>query len=175
MQNPTAYILPIILILVAIFIRVKRSIGFQIYRPSLAIMRIVLCAFIECYMVSIILRFHPDTLLTSVGGVVAGLGLSFLGVRHITFEERKDGLYYRTPVWVEVGILVLFFARLAFRFYVIYNTIGNLPPEKIAGQLRYEKDPVTGLIISVFCTYYIVYFAYVAIQARKIKKANNIQ
>jgi hypothetical protein len=174
MQNPTAYILPIILVALAIFLRIKRSLGFQQYRPMLAISRITVCVIILLITFGFALRFHPETLLTDAIGVVAGLGTAYLGVWHVKLEERKDGLYYRTHVWVEVGILLLFFVRLAYRFYDIYGTLGNLPPEKIAGQLRYEKDPITGIIISVFCTYYISYFTYLIIQVNKLKKSGKL-
>lgn len=175
MQNPTAYIFPILLIAIAIIIRIRHSLGFQLYRPVAAIMRMAVCAFILFLMFSLAIRFHPETLIYNAGGIIPGLVLSYLGVRHLAIEERKDGLYYRTHVWVEVGILVLFFVRLAWRFYEIYGTMGNLPPEQIAGQLRYEKDPITGVIISIFCTYYIGYFMYLILQVNKSRKSGKIQ
>ncbi|HXB11017.1 MAG TPA: hypothetical protein VNZ45_03445, partial [Bacteroidia bacterium] len=165
MQNPTSYILPILLIAFAIFIRIKRSIGFQKYRIAVPIARILICTLILVIVFSFGFLFHPSTLLPDAGGIVAGIGLAFLGVRHAKFEMRKDGLYYRTHIWVEIGILVLFFARLAWRFYDIYGSLGSIPGEQVASQLRYEKDPVTGSIISVFCTYYIGYFIYIASKA----------
>ncbi len=175
MQNPTSYILPILLIAFAIFIRIKRSIGFQKYRIAVPIARILVCTLILVIVFSFGFMYHPSTLLPDAGGIIAGIGLAFLGVRHATFEMRKDGLYYRTHIWVEISILVLFFARLAWRFYDIYGSLGSMPGEQVAGQLRYEKDPVTGSIISVFCTYYIGYFIYVASKASKLLKTENIQ
>lgn len=170
MQNPTAYIFPIILIAFAIFMRIRRSLGFQFYRPIAVIFRTAVCVFILILIMSNALRYHPDTLIYNAIGVVIGTGMALLGVRHAIFEKRKEGIFYRTHVWVEITILALFFIRLAWRFYDLYGKLGNLPPEQIASQMRYEKDPVTGVIISVFATYYIVYFAFVLIQVNKIKR-----
>jgi len=175
MQNPTSYIFPILLLAFAIFMRIRRSIGFQKYRVAVPIARIFVCTLILGIIFTFGFLFHPATLLPDAGGIIAGAGLAFLGVRHAIFEIRKDGLYYRTHVWVEIGILALFFVRLAYRFYDLYGSLGNLPAEQVAGQLRYEKDPITGSIISVFCTYYICYFVYIASKANKLLKTGNNQ
>ena len=153
--------------------RIRRSIGFQKYRVAVPIARIFVCTLILGIIFTFGFLFHPDTIVPDIGGIIAGAGLAFLGVRHAIFEMRKDGLYYRTHMWVEVGILVLFFARLAYRFYDLYGSLGHLPAEQVASQLRYERDPVTGSIISVFCTYYIGYFIYIASKANKLLKAGS--
>jgi len=161
MQNPTAYIFPIVFILLAIILRIKRSIGFQLYRPIVATFRILICLAIIAVLLYFAISFHPDTLIYNGAGMAAGFILAFFGAKNAIVEQRKSGIYYRTHIWIEVGILALFLARIVYRFYIYTSTIGSIPPEQIAKQLRYEKDPVTGVIISIFCTYYIGYFTYI--------------
>ncbi len=173
MQNPTAFIFPIVLIALAIFMRVRRSLGFQFYRPVAVMFRAAICLFILFLIISNALRYHPDTLMYNAIGIIIGGGMAYLGVRHAIFEKRKEGIFYRTHIWVEITILTLFFIRLAWRFYQLYGAMGSLPPEQVASQLRYEKDPITGVMISIFATYYIGYFAYIYTQASKIKKAED--
>jgi len=175
MQNPTSYIFPILIIAFVIIMRIKRSIGFQLYLPIRQYIRIVMCLAILAVIGWFGIMFHPETLIADAAGCIAGFGLAFLGARHAIFEERKEGLYFRTHVWLEIGILILFFVRIAYRFYALYSTLGNAPPEHVASQLRYEKDPITGLIISAFCTFYIGYFAYIIKQVAELKKSGNIK
>jgi hypothetical protein len=175
MQNPTGYIFPIVIIAIAIFLRIRRSIGFQRYRPAAAIFRIVICVMILTVLLSFAINFHPDTLIYSGAGMAGGLIMAFFGAKNVIIEQRKSGIYFRTHIWIEIGILAIFFARLLYRFYNFTSTMGNVPPEQITSQLRYEKDPVTGVIISVFCTYYIGYFIYILFEVNRFKKANNIQ
>jgi hypothetical protein len=118
--------------------------------------------------------YHPANLITDVVGLAVGIGLGFLGARHAVFEIRKDGLYYRTHIWIEMGILALFLVRIAWRFYVIYSSIGTMAPEEAANQMRYERDPVTGIIISIFAAYYICYYGFILVQANKRLKTENI-
>lgn len=175
MQNPTGYIFPILIIAIAIFLRIKRSLGFQIHRPIVSILRIVVCLMIIAVLLYFGINFHADTLIYNYAGMAFGFVLAFLGAKNVSIEQRKTGVYYRTHVWIEIGILALFFARLAYRFYVYTSTMGSIPSEQIAKQMRYERDPVTGVIISVFCTYYIGYFAYILFKVNRFKKAKNIQ
>jgi hypothetical protein len=175
MQNPTFYILPILLIVVVIFLRIKRGLRFQKYIKLVPILRILVCSLTLVMIFSFGIMYHPSTVFPDTIGVVLGFVLAFVAVRKPEFEMRKDGLYYFTIIWIEVGILVIFFARLAYVFYDKYGALGNLPAEQVASQLRYEKDPVTGSIISVFCTYYIGYFTYIASKARKLLKPGNEQ
>lgn len=172
MQNPTDYIIPILVLAVAIAIRVKRSFGFHKYRRVIPWFRILICAAILVVIFGFGIHYHPNTVIINAGGVLVGLGLSYIGMKSVVVEQREDGIYYKAHVWIEVGILIIFFIRLSMRFYKLYGAMGNLPPEQIANQLRYEKDPVTGIIISVFSTYYIYYFSYISAHVIKLRRAN---
>lgn len=171
MQNPTSYIFPILLIALAIFMRVRRAVSFQRYNPVTPVIRIVLFVIVIALILYFGISYHPSTLIPDTVGLVIGVGLGFLGARHAQFEIRKDGLYFKTHIWIEIGILALFFVRLAMRFYMFYSTLGNTPPELAASQLRYEKDPVTGFIIGIVGAYYICYYAFIMAQANRQAKS----
>lgn len=44
-----------------------------------------------------------------------GAGLGLTAIRHTRFEHRADGWYYRTHLWIEIAVLVLFLSRIIYR------------------------------------------------------------
>jgi len=160
MQNPTQYLIIIVLIGYSIFRRVMRAVNFQKYKQNALLFKVGLYSLIEVIMLALGV-LNPVNYLYYAIGAIAGAALVFVGVRHMIFEKRKDGLYYRTHVWVEIGILTIFFTRLAYRFYAISQIIGEEAPEKASQQMQYARDPFTGFVFFLLCTYYIGYYFYV--------------
>ena len=160
MQNPTQYLIIVALIGYSIFRRVMRALNFQKYSQNALWFKIGLYCLIEVIMLMLGILNPVNYIYYSIGAVV-GVVLVYIGVRHMVFEKRKDGLYYHTHVWVEIGILAIFFTRLAYRFYVIYQAAGEDAPEKVSQRLQYAKDPFTGFVFFLLCTYYIGYYFYV--------------
>lgn len=167
MENFKHYIIPIALLVLIISIRVKRSIGFQKYAATRLTIRIVLFALIATLILGMAV-LHPSLLMYDVVGIILGLTLAFLAVKNTVFENRNEGLFYRTHIWLELSILFLFFARLLYRLYSVYGSLEDLHsqlPEQ--NQLQYIKDPFTGFVLLLLCTYYIGYFAYILKMAKQ--------
>ena len=161
MQNPTQYVIIMLLVVYAIFKRIKRAFNFQKYSAPALIFKIVLYCLISLILLWIA-TLNPIQYMFDLGGLVLGIVLVYFAVKHIVIEKRKEGLFFRTHVWIEVGILTIFFIRLAWRFYVIYNQMaGVAPDEVISHKLRYASDPFTGIVFFLLCTYYIGYYTYI--------------
>lgn len=172
-HNPIGFIIPELLLAAIIGIRVKKSFGFYRYWRAFPIFRAGACVLILSVVVSFGILYHPETLFINAIGVILGVGLGYLGVRNATIEKRDAGIYYRTHSWIEIGILIVIFIRLTIRLYEIWASIRNLPPNQALGQVWAQKDPLTGIIVSVFSTYYICYFIYISIRSRRIRKSGN--
>ena len=161
MQNPTQYILIILLVVYAIIKRVRRAFYFQKYSKPGLVFKIALFSLISLALLWWATA-NPIQYMFDLGGLALGIGLVYFGVKHMVMEKRKDGLYFRTHVWVEVAILSIFFIRIAYRFYTIYTEYaGAAPDEVISHKLRYASDPFTGIVFFLLCTYYIAYYTYI--------------
>ena len=103
----------------------------------------------------------PTQYLFDLCGLVLGVGLIYAAVKNIVFEKRSKELYFKTHAWVEIVILSLFFARLAYKYYMVSTEFANDAPEVISRKLRYSSDPITNVVFFLLCTYYIGYYGYV--------------
>jgi len=160
MQNPTQYIIIILLMGYVIFKRIRRATTFQKYMPMLLVFRIILFSLISLILLWIA-TLEPTQYLFDLCGMALGVFLTYAAVKNIQIEKRKDGLFFRTHMWIEVGILILFFLRLGWRYYMVYDQFSNSAPEVLSQKLRYANDPVTGIVFFLLCTYYIAYYTYV--------------
>lgn len=167
MQNPTQYLVIIILILYAIIRRVMRAVNFQKYNKTQLMFRIGLYAIIAFILLAVAI-LNPISYLYFGIGAALGVGLVYVALKNILFEKRKDGLYYRTHVWVEVALMTIFFGRVAYRFYVIYNSDVLEAPENMSDKLEYAKDPLIGWVFFLLCTYYIGYYYSVNKMSEKV-------
>src|ERR1700722_20007063 len=110
---------PIIVALIAFvaFRRIKRSIGFQKFSETSLIIRMVIFG-----LVALLILFgaiiNPMSLVYDGIGIVAGVVLAYIATNHAKFEKRENGLYFKTHIWVEITIIVLFMARLGYRLYM---------------------------------------------------------
>lgn len=160
MQNPGQYIIIIALLVLVIVKRIMRAFSYQPYKKGTLVFRITLYSFIALLLMWYA-ALDPVQYLFDLGGLALGAGLAYLAVKNMMFESRKDGLFFKTHVWVEIVILAVFFIRLAWRYYIVYNEYAGLAPEVISRKLRYSSDPFTGVVFFLLCTYYIGYYAFV--------------
>ncbi len=92
--------------------RIQRATQFQKYNQTVMIIRIILFGFIALGFLFYSL-FDPLILLWDVIGIAGGLALAYVATNHAKFEKRENGLYFKTHVWVEITVIVLFIARFA--------------------------------------------------------------
>lgn len=160
------YAVPILLAVFIIFRRIKRAVGFQKFNHSMITIRIVLFS-ILAGLILINGLSYPIAYLGDSVGIIVGFGLALYAIKDTVTEKRADAIYYRSHFWIELIVLLLFFGRVIYRFFIMYNIIENMETkEQTREALQNIKDPVTSGAFFVACTYYIVYFAYL------LKKVN---
>jgi hypothetical protein len=161
------YALPILLAVFIIFRRIKRAIGFQKYNHSMFIFRIVVFSIIA-FLLLINGLSNPIAYLGDSVGIIVGFGLAYYAIKDTVIEKRTDAIYYRSHIWIELIILLIFFGRIIYRFYLMYTIIENQQShEQTREALQNIKDPITSGAFFIACSYYIVYFALL------LKKSDN--
>jgi hypothetical protein len=173
MENYTRYLIPLALIVFLIYRRIKRTIGFQKYIPAVMITRIVLFSLVSS-MVLFFTVTQTISLIADIAGISIGLSLLYLAIKNTVFEKREGGLYYRTHIWIELTIMILFLGRFIYRFYGIFTSqISSHSPEEMPNSVQNLRDPLTSSVFLVICAYYIGYFTYILKHGKKaLQKVN---
>lgn len=162
----------ILITLVALLLvrRLQRSIGFQQYRQTTLIVRMILFAVLALSLLSSAV-IRPVGLIPDIIGIIAGLVLAYIATNHAEFEKREERLYFKTHIWVEIIVIILFLVRFSYRLYMMRNMF-QPGQTQIDAQTRmeYMRDPFTALIFLTFCAYYIGYYAFIIKEGKKILK-----
>ncbi len=160
------YLIPVLLVGYLIYRRVQKTIGFQKYTPSRLTFRIVLFSLVSILILSVTL-VNPMALLADAVGILLGLVLVYFAVKNTIFENRGEGLFYRTHIWVELTVLFLFFTRLLYRFYTMAQVMGSTQSEEqTRDRLNDLRNPLTASVFFIICTYYIGYFLFILKHAK---------
>ncbi|MGG1553846.1 hypothetical protein [Paenibacillus ferrarius] len=166
MQDAAHYILPLLFIAFFIYRRIKRTVGFQPLRRRRLIVRTSL--FSVFGVVILALGFvHPIHFIGYGLGLAGGTLLGLTAIRHTRFEHRADGWYYRTHLWIDITVLVLFLGRLAYRYAAIAvsSTPSNMNPADFS---QFSKDPVTAGAFFIIVSYYVIFFGYLLREEKKL-------
>jgi len=171
MQNVSHYVIPIALVALMVYRRSKRSIGFQKLRPGRLKFRLVAFGIIGLLILGVGFM-HPIHFIAYALGLGAGLLLGREAIRHTRFEQRADGWYARTHIWVELTVLALFLGRIAYRIVVMLAT--PTPTTIGAGAnpndpMQMTRDPWTAGIFFVIISYYMLYYGYLLREERKLE------
>jgi len=138
-----------VVIVWVVYRRVQRSIGFQRFVKRRIYARIAIIAVIGALMLASGV-VHPIAYVGDAAGLLVGTALALVAVRYLVFEKRESDWYYRTHVWIESVVLVLFLARLVLRVWEVMQNGGR----QNAAQ---AEDPVTAGAIFMFVGYYIAF------------------
>ncbi|WP_157276920.1 hypothetical protein [Paenibacillus sp. Soil766] len=153
-----------------IYRRAKRTIGFQKLSRGRLIFRLSLFSFIG--VIILCLGFvHPIHFIGYLIGLAGGALLGRTAIRHTRFEHRHDGWYYRTHLWIEVTVLVLFLGRIAYRYASVAITTGSTTTFTPADFSQFTKDPVTAGVFFIIVSYYVLYFGYLLREGTKLDPA----
>ncbi|WNR45178.1 hypothetical protein [Paenibacillus roseipurpureus] len=166
MGNWLHYLIPVLIIGLIVYRRAKRTIGFQ----KLATRRLTIRLSLFSLLGGIIFLLgfvHPIHFIGYGIGLAGGTYLGMTAIRHTRFEHRSDGWYYRTHLWVEITVLVLFLGRLAYRYAVIAvtTTSAQINPADLA---QFTRDPVTAAVFFIIVSYYVLYFGYLLRESSKL-------
>lgn len=150
MNHLTTLVLPVLALAWVVYIRIRRTIGYQPLAVRRLRTRIVIMAVVGVLVIAAGL-VHPISFAGDAGGLLAGSALALLAVRYLTFERREERWYYRTHVWIETLVLVLFLGRLLYRLFQTLHT-GNASE----GGAAEMEDPVTAGALFLFVCYYLL-------------------
>ncbi|UKS26813.1 kinase [Paenibacillus sp. HWE-109] len=157
-QDWLHYAIPFVIIAFFIYRRTKRSIGFQKLSPGRLKFRVILFGILG--LLIFLLGFvHPIHFIAYIIGLAAGTALGLTAIRHTRFEHRADGWYYRTHLWVEIAVLVLFLSRVVYRIAFI-SLSANPASMNPADPTQFTKDPLTAGVFFIIVSYYILFFGY---------------
>ncbi|MDU0205919.1 hypothetical protein ACYEXS_13360 [Paenibacillus sp. MAH-36] len=166
MQDWMHYAIPAVLICFFIYRRTKRTIGFQKLAKGRLKFRLTLFSIlgIAIFLLGFV---HPIHFIGYLIGLAAGAGLGLTAIRHTRFEHRADGCYYRTHLWIEIAVLVLFLSRIIYRvaFIALSPNASSMNP---ADPTQFTKDPVTAGVFFIIVSYYILFFGYLLREESKL-------
>ncbi|MDF2963836.1 MAG: hypothetical protein K0S39_5571, partial [Paenibacillus sp.] len=128
------------LIAFMLYRRFKRSVGFQKLTRSRLIFRSVMFTLLGCVFLYLGM-LHPINFVADAAGLAAGLVLSYYAVKHLRFEKRPDGWYYRTHIGIEVTVLVIFMSRIGYRLVAVYLQDPGVQATPVNPMQDIAKDP----------------------------------
>ncbi|MGG3575126.1 sporulation protein [Bacillus gobiensis] len=144
MEHLLQFLAPILLVAFVIFRRVRKSMGFQPFKPNLIKFRIAIFSIISFIFLYFSAQ-HPLSYVYDLAGILLGGILVAYAMKNIMFEFRENVLFYRTHLWIELFIIFLFLSRLVYRMI----TVSGPAP------VSYDTDPATLLIFFLLAVYYI--------------------
>lgn len=173
MPHNYSVLIIVLLVLFAVYRRIRRNIGFQLLSRTRLLTRSFI--FIAIGILLLIASYaYPLAYLSDGLGVILGLILAYFAIKTTQFERREKGWMYRANGWIGGIVIVLFLARLIYRFYVMSQVMNSVSGSGVHGtgmsaQAQtglYIGDPWTAGIIFILFSYYPCYFLFLA---RKVK------
>ncbi|MGZ7445365.1 CcdC protein domain-containing protein [Paenibacillus sp. TH7-28] len=160
-----------IFILYRIYLRVKRSIGWQQLKPKKIMFTTTLLG-IAGILFLIAGGLNWVSLLSDAAGMAIGGLLAYYSVTTTRFEQRDGGVYYRSSTWISFAVTALFFGRLIFRLYGLTfgpqaGLAGTAPMNQAAAFGSSQNPWLSGLVLIMF-VYYIVYNITLMVKRNKL-------
>jgi hypothetical protein len=149
----------ILFILYRIFKRVRRNFGWQPLNTG----KMQLSAVIFLLLGAIFLFYgasHTISLISDAAGILIGGVLAYYGAITTRFEQRGGELYYRPNSWIGSTVTVLFFARLIYRFYIVFTMApqaGGQGGQSWSSGLQSMSVGWSSGLIFVMFAYYVAY------------------
>ena len=168
MNHLISIALPLVLLAWVVYRRVQRTVGFQKLAPRRLRVRIGITSGIALLVLGVG-YLHPIAYVGDAVGMLAGAGLALLAIQFLVFEQRDGTWYYRTHVWVESIVIVLFLARLGFRAWEMTRSGGG--HQSVA---RLE-DPFTSGAVLMFICYYLLFAIALLFKGRNLENTSGIQ
>jgi hypothetical protein len=100
----------------------------------------------------------PSGLLAASSGLVIGVALSLVGLRHTSFEVTNEGRFYTPNKWLGLLVTALLLGRLAARLL----TLSERAAEVASGTSPFsglQRSPLTLGLFFLLAGYYISYYA----------------
>jgi hypothetical protein len=154
----------------AIYRRVRRNIGRQAVKPGRMKLRVGLFGAIGALVLAVSAH-EPQLFGALAAGLVGGVALAWLGLRHTKFEITPQGHFYTPHTYIGLFVSALLLARIAYRFMVLYPVMQAAHQANANPFDAYQKSPLTLAIFGVVIGYYVVYYAGVLSRGGKAASA----
>ncbi len=144
-----------------VYMRVRRNIGRQPFRPARLQVSIALFS-------TVVLVFgyfglpHPMMLAALGGGLAVSVGLALWGLHLTKFEDTPQGKFYTPNTALGVAVSVLFIGRIVYRMI----TLPSVADGTLAAPQPFQS-PLTFFLFGVSAGYYIAYAIGVLIRSHK--------
>lgn len=130
-----------------------RSLWWRMIILALVVLAIFASAAVTSAAGSSVLMIGVDVL-----GLAVGIVLAWMAMQSTSFEQRAGKLWYRSNGIIGTAVLLLFLARLAFRFYIFYQIVGQGAVHNSAAMFSYYSGDVwLNLPFMIFAGYYVAY------------------
>ena len=147
-----------VLVLLAIFRRVRGNIGRQPVRPVRMRFRIGMLAVLGVVLAVLALR-DMSLFGALLGGVAAGVALGWFGLRHTKFEHTDEGAFYTPHTWIGLAVSLLLLGRIAYRFIVVYPGMQAATQADQDPLASFQRSPLTLAILGVLIGYYVFFYS----------------
>ncbi len=147
-----------------LYMRMRRSFGRQRVQPRRMTVRITIFALL-CVLLVLFTRGNVTMLADLLAGGACGAALGSLGLRHTRFESTAEGHFYTPHTYIGLTVTVLFLARVAYDFLVLYH--GALPVPGQGPAALPPESPLTLAVSGAFIAYYLVYYIGVLRKSRQ--------
>jgi Protein of unknown function (DUF1453) len=149
-------IIMIALVIWAIYRRMRRTFGRQKVSEKRLWVRIGIFAVVGGIFLTASLR-NPPLLEALLGGLIGGVALGYLGLRHTQFEVTPEGGFYTPHTYIGLVVSALFLGRILYRFLSLHLGAQNLAPADQNPFAGYQSSPLTTAIFGVLIGYYVLF------------------
>lgn len=138
-----------------IYLRVRRSIGWQTLSPrKMRIFTVIFCIVGLIFLAEGALS--AISLISDAAGIGIGIALAYFGASLTRFEYREGRWHYRPNIWIGGVVSVLFLARLAYRISDLFTMAGQDNMQESWKQM--SGGWTSGLLLIMFA-YYAIYYS----------------
>jgi hypothetical protein len=165
----TAQLVPALLVPLVVwrvYVRLRRNIGRQPFRPGRLIFAAVFFS-VVLTLVALAARHSLDLIRALGGGFALALVLGLVALRLTRFEVTAEGKFYIPNTAIGLGITLLFIGRLAYRIVVLMEASAAGSPQPPMFQ-----SALTLFVFGITAGYYVTYSLAVFLRGRKQFAAN---
>jgi cytochrome b561 len=154
--HPLTPILLAVVVVWAVFRRIRRTIGRQPLQTRRLRVRIGILAVVGVLMLIATCR-HPPLIGALFLGGGAGALLGAFGLRHTKFESTAEGRFYTPHTYIGIGVILLFVGRLVYRFATLHGEGSPVTAVDRGPLAALQGSPVTLGIFGLLIGYYLVF------------------
>jgi hypothetical protein len=163
-----------VMVVWAIYRRLRRSFGPQPVRPARMRIRMGILILLGASFIPVALK-SVQFLGAEVAGLVAGIALALWGASRTRYRSEGDQLYYVPHTYTGIVVSLLFIGRLAYRLTQAYllnavplsGTDAATAPAMTSPSMN-AQSPLTAALVFVLIGYYVLYYGVVLWKASRI-------